>query len=49
MKLSTRVTGLLNVKYPIIQAGMAGSTTPELVETVSNAGGLGKIGVGYLR
>ena len=44
MKLSTRVTGLLNVKYPIIQAGMAGSTTPELVATVSNAGGLGTIG-----
>lgn len=47
MKLSTRVTGLLNVKYPIIQAGMAGSTTPELVATVSNAGGLGTIGAGY--
>lgn len=47
MKLSTRVTGVLNVKYPIIQAGMAGSTTPELVATVSNAGGLGTVGAGY--
>ncbi len=41
MKLSSRVTKLLNIKYPIIQAGMAGSTTLELVATVSNSGGLG--------
>lgn len=47
MKLSSRVTKLLNIKYPIIQAGMAGSTTPELVATVSNSGGLGTIGAGY--
>lgn len=33
MKLSSRVTKLLNIKYPIIQAGMAGSTTLELVAT----------------
>ncbi len=32
----------LGIKYPIVQAGMAGgATTPELVSTVSNAGGLG--------
>lgn len=32
----------LCIKYPIIQAGMAGGpTTPELVSAVSNAGGLG--------
>jgi nitronate monooxygenase len=32
---------LLNIIYPIIQAGMAGGhTTPELVAAVSNAGGL---------
>jgi len=32
----------LGIKYPIIQAGMAGgATTPELVSAVSNAGGLG--------
>ena len=47
MKLSSRVTKLLNIEYPIIQAGMAGSTTPELVATVSNSGGLGTIGAGY--
>ncbi|SHH22880.1 NAD(P)H-dependent flavin oxidoreductase [Virgibacillus chiguensis] len=37
------------VKLPIIQAGMAGGiTTPELVATVANEGGLGTIGAGYM-
>jgi len=37
------------VKYPIIQAGMAGGvTTPKLVAAVSNEGGLGSIGAGYM-
>ncbi len=45
----TTVTSQLNITYPIIQAGMAGgATTPELVATVSNAGGLGTIGAGYM-
>lgn len=40
---------LLKVKYPIIQAPMAGGvTTPELVAEVSNNGGLGMIGAGYM-
>lgn len=44
-----RLTELLNIKYPIIQAGMAGGvTTPELVAAVSNSGALGTIGAGYL-
>jgi nitronate monooxygenase len=39
----------LNIKYPIIQAGMAGGpTTPELVASVSNAGALGTLGAGYM-
>lgn len=39
----------LNIKYPIIQAGMAGGpTTPELVAGVSNAGALGTLGAGYM-
>lgn len=43
------VTSLLTIDYPIIQAGMAGGvTTPELVAAVSNAGGLGTIGAGYM-
>src|SRR5690625_4298199 len=38
----------LKIEYPIFQAPMAGVTTPELVASVSNAGGLGHIGAGYL-
>lgn len=36
----------LNLRYPIIQAPMAGVSTPQLVAAVSNAGALGSIGVG---
>ncbi|WP_025652931.1 MULTISPECIES: nitronate monooxygenase [unclassified Psychrobacter] len=36
----------LNLTYPIIQAPMAGATTPELAATVSNFGGLGSLGSG---
>ena len=36
----------LNLTYPIIQAPMAGATTPELVATVSSFGGLGSLGAG---
>ena len=36
----------LGVKLPIVQAPMAGVSTPELAAAVSNAGGLGSIGVG---
>ena len=32
--------------YPIIQAPMAGVATPELAAAVSNAGGLGSLGIG---
>ncbi|HDI7655576.1 TPA: nitronate monooxygenase [Staphylococcus aureus] len=42
-----RLTQMLSIEYPIIQAGMAGSTTPKLVAPVSNSGGLGTIGAGY--
>ena len=31
----------LNLTHPIVQAPMAGATTPELAATVSNFGGLG--------
>ena len=43
MWYNNQLTQSLNIQYPIIQAGMAGSTT-ELVATVSNKGGLGCIG-----
>lgn len=47
--LNTEVTKVLKIKYPIIQAPMAGgTTTSELVAAVSNNGGLGMIGAGYL-
>jgi nitronate monooxygenase len=40
----TRVAELLGVRYPIVQAPMAGGfTTPELVAAVSNAGALGSV------
>ena len=45
----TILTDALALKYPLIQAGMAGGvTTPELVAAVSSAGGLGTLGAGYL-
>lgn len=47
--LKTKITTLLNISSPIIQAPMAGgATTPELVAAVSNAGGLGSLGAGYM-
>lgn len=36
----------LGIEVPIIQAPMAGVSTPEMVAAVSNAGGLGSLGVG---
>ncbi|MGC1548721.1 MAG: nitronate monooxygenase [Rhodanobacter sp.] len=38
----------LGIDHPLIQAPMAGSTPPALVAAVSNAGGLGSLGAGYL-
>ncbi|WP_240377154.1 NAD(P)H-dependent flavin oxidoreductase [Bacillus piscicola] len=44
-----QITQKIGMTYPIIQAGMAGgTTTPELVAAVSNAGGLGTLGAGYM-
>lgn len=39
---------LLNIKYPILQGGMAWIGTAELASAVSNAGGLGIIGAGHM-
>ena len=36
----------IGIRLPIIQAPMAGVSTPEMAAAVSNAGGLGSIGVG---
>ncbi|MFE4761378.1 NAD(P)H-dependent flavin oxidoreductase [Bacillus mycoides] len=49
MMFISRVIDILQIKYPIIQAGMAGAiTTSELVAAVSNSGGLGTLGAGYM-
>jgi enoyl-[acyl-carrier protein] reductase II len=44
----TKVTELLQIKYPIIQAGMIWCSGWELASAVSNAGGLGVIGSGSM-
>lgn len=43
MRWRTRVTELLNIKYPIILGGLAYLAYSELAAAVSNAGGLGQI------
>lgn len=41
-----KINELLNIKYPLIQGGMANIATGEFAASVSNAGGLGLIGAG---
>lgn len=45
---SQQVLDLLGIDWPIVQAPMAGISTPELAAAVSNSGGLGAIGVGAM-
>jgi len=47
-ELRTPLCDLLGIRYPIVQAGMAGSSTPDLVAAVSNAGGLGILGAALM-
>lgn len=42
--LRTSICDLLDIKYPILLAGMGEASTPELAAAVSNAGGLGVLG-----
>jgi nitronate monooxygenase len=42
------LTRTLDIRIPVIQAPMAGVSTPEMAAAVSNAGGLGSLGVGNL-
>lgn len=44
--ISSRISDLLNIRYPILQGGMAWIATAELAAAVSNAGGLGIIAAG---
>ncbi|ASS75404.1 nitronate monooxygenase [Tumebacillus algifaecis] len=47
--MHTPFTQKLQIRHPIVQAPMAGGpTTPDLIAAVSNAGGLGNLGAGYL-
>ncbi len=47
--METRITRLLGIEHPVVQAGMAGGpTTPRLVAAVSEAGGLGTLGAAYM-
>ncbi len=43
-KLHTRICDVLEIEYPILQAGMGGFADPPLVIAVSEAGGLGTLG-----
>ncbi len=42
--MKTRITELLEIKYPVIQGAMVWVAYPSLVAAVSNAGGLGILG-----
>lgn len=46
--MKNRVSSLLNIDYPVIQAGMIWCSGWELASAVSNAGGLGIIGSGSM-
>lgn len=46
MSTVTALLSLLGIEHPIIQAPMAGTSTPELAAAVSNSGGLGSLGLG---
>ncbi|MCL4554112.1 MAG: enoyl-[acyl-carrier-protein] reductase FabK [Actinobacteria bacterium] len=48
MPFRTRVTELFDIRHPIIQGGMAWTSTAELAAAVSSGGGLGIIGAGQM-
>ncbi len=49
MNINNRITNLLGIKYPIIQAGMVWVSGWKLASAVSNSGGLGLIGSGSMK
>ncbi len=49
MNIENRITKLLNIKYPIVQAGMVWTSGWRLASAVSNSGGLGLIGSGSMK
>ncbi|HYC30323.1 MAG TPA: nitronate monooxygenase, partial [Chitinophagaceae bacterium] len=48
MSFSNRITGLFNIDYPIVQAGMIWASGWRLASAVSNSGGLGLLGSGSM-
>lgn len=46
--MSSPFASRLGIEHPLIQAPMSGASPPALVAAVSNAGGLGSLGAGYL-
>lgn len=46
--MKTRLTELLDIEHPLIQAPMAGVSTPAMAAAVSNAGALGSVPLGAL-
>ena len=49
MNLTTKITELFKIEYPIIQAGMVWVSGWKLASAVSNEGGLGLIGSGSMK
>ena len=45
--MQTRLTQLLNIQFPIIQAPIGSAATPELAASVSNTGGLGMLALSW--
>ena len=43
--ISTRLTKMLDIRHPVVQAGIGGVARAELVAAVCNAGGLGILGM----
>ena len=44
MRIQTRLTSLLGIEHPLIQAAMGTASSAELAAAASNAGALGSIG-----
>ncbi|MDY0084028.1 MAG: nitronate monooxygenase, partial [Ignavibacteriaceae bacterium] len=47
--MKTQISNLLNIEYPIIQAGMVWVSGWKLASAVSNCGGFGLIGAGSMK
>lgn len=48
INVRTSICDELNIQFPVIQAGMAGTATAALAAAVSMAGGLGTVGAAYM-